>query len=490
MFRQVVTSTPLTTDAANNFFQRIGGESFQRDVTFISTLRALVAPRIAEDESVYVRFTASNYSATRLAEYSAKNAVREVVYAGEDCNAGEIVVHSFCHTDQDSNYAWMELMKSTFTSVYPEWHLLDKFTDFYKKTFYTLCFINPTKKSVIIFVDNLSIQRMHYLQCAIFAFLPWYFDPAQGVSTLEMNLIGSLKLKDSAEYENCIAEIAEKYDFRAAKIRMLLAGFETRYEKLECDTIRNTIQRIMREIENLNQNIGQYLREKSDCEIKLLGLETKIASDSEDSEIMDYFMRNQNLVLENVNGETMTFVVKAYLEYFSDDMAQRMIDNANSYIYKPNGRACNNLIPADDMKLLMKAIFIDQSIRIKVCAAYTFSMRGNVSAVSQYGYPPECRECTPNPHIDGFSCMGNYKQTINTLLQNHNYIAAIEQCAASCRSLNFGDSTVMSEFMKRIYGMSDRQSRVNMRCIELPNGSVVYPKEAIEWLKAQEATNE
>ena len=86
--------------------------------------------------------------------------------------------------------------------------------------------------------------------------------------------------------------------------------------------------------------------------------------------------------------------------------------------------------------------------------------------------------------------MGNYKQTINTLLQNHNYIAAIEQCAASCRSLNFGDSTVMSEFMKRIYGMSDRQSRVNMRCIELPNGSVVYPKEAIEWLKAQEATNE
>lgn len=84
--------------------------------------------------------------------------------------------------------------------------------------------------------------------------------------------------------------------------------------------------------------------------------------------------------------------------------------------------------------------------------------------------------------------MGNYQRAINELLKNHNYIGAIEQCVASCRSLNFADSTVMQEFMRRLYGLSDYN--VNIRCIELPDGRVVEPKEAIVWLKEQEGENE
>lgn len=38
--------------------------------------------------------------------------------------------------------------------------------------------------------------------------------------------------------------------------------------------------------------------------------------------------------------------------------------------------------------------------------------------------------------------------------------------------------------MNRIYGIGD--SSVNIRCIELPDGKVVMPKEAVEWLKEQE----
>ena len=56
--------------------------------------------------------------------------------------------------------------------------------------------------------------------------------------------------------------------------------------------------------------------------------------------------------------------------------------------------------------------------------------------------------------------------------------------AASCKSLNFGDSPVMSEFMRQMYGLTDT-TLTNNRCIELPNGRVVTPKEAIEYLKSQ-----
>ena len=41
----------------------------------------------------------------------------------------------------------------------------------------------------------------------------------------------------------------------------------------------------------------------------------------------------------------------------------------------------------------------------------------------------------------------------------------------------------MAEFMEGLYG---ERTSLNNKCIELPNGSTVTPKEAIVWLKKQE----
>lgn len=89
----------------------------------------------------------------------------------------------------------------------------------------------------------------------------------------------------------------------------------------------------------------------------------------------------------------------------------------------------------------------------------------------------------PNTHINEYSCMGNYQTTINKLLASHDYIGALEQCVASCKSLNWGDSTVMSAFVTTLWG----GNRTNNRCIELPDGRVVKPIGAIKWLNAQDS---
>ncbi len=64
MFKTSITSTPFTSEAANSFFQNITGSYFGNDCSFLSTLRALVAPRIKEDESVYLTFGSTNYDGT------------------------------------------------------------------------------------------------------------------------------------------------------------------------------------------------------------------------------------------------------------------------------------------------------------------------------------------------------------------------------------------------------------------------------------------
>lgn len=494
MFKSVINSTPLTSDAANSFFQNIVGDGFKDDFSFLATLRALVAPRMGSEDKIYLSFGGSSYSADDVRSAPIRNVLNAICGSTDAVRGwkdGTIRIHNFYSNMQDDNYACLEAIKSSFAERYEGWHLIQKVTEFYRKNFYVICFINPEKKSVFVFVDNMDIRKMHYLQCSIFAFLPWYFDPEAGVSETEMELINSLREKTPDKYEECIARIASQYDFRTQKIRTLLAGFETRYEEVECDRVRSSIQEYINEINRLNDQIGEYLREKANQEVRLLGLQTKIAQNDGDSEIMEYFLCNRKLVLETVTSTEMTFGCMDYLEYFDEDMAKKMIENKRSYVYRPNGRMCNNFIPADDMQMLMKAIFLDQTLRMKLCAAYKFRLDGNVSALSHHSYGYEFRDCMPNTHIDRYSCMGSYQHTINRLLKDNNYIGALEQCIASCKSLNFGDGTVMEEFMRRIYGMSDYP--VNTHCIELPDGTVVAPKEAIEWLKAQkkeETSNE
>ena len=137
------------------------------------------------------------------------------------------------------------------------------------------------------------------------------------------------------------------------------------------------------------------------------------------------------------------------------------------------------------MAKLMTAIFVDEEpkLRIKICAAYRFDLNGNVMGRRGYSYPAEFKNCMPNPHIHYHSCMGGYLTAVNRLLQSREYIGALEQSVASCRSLNWGDSTVMCEFLRDMY----KTGSGRMACIELPDGRVVSSKEAIEWLESQEA---
>ena len=64
------------------------------------------------------------------------------------------------------------------------------------------------------------------------------------------------------------------------------------------------------------------------------------------------------------------------------------------------------------------------------------------------------------------------------MLRKRNYIAAVEQCVASCKSLNWGDSTVMESFMNSFWD--------GTKCIELPDGSVVNAEQAVRWLEEQD----
>ena len=485
MFRQVLSTTPLYNEIANDYFSNVKGEEFQEDCTFVSTMRALVSPRMPEGDTVSIAYRSAGFSINSLEN---KTVVELMESCGMDCpnylENGECFIFSLTHCS-DNNIKTLQKLKQDFTKAFSGWRIVDKVEAFFKKTFSAICFIKPETKNFIIFVDNLDLRKLHYLQCGILAYLPWYFEPAKGVTDQEMELIYSLREKSSEKYESCIAEYAKQFNFRELRIKKLLAGFEHKFEELEMAKIERDLEDVIRRIRNYNETLGQFLTSKRTLESQLLGLERKIASVENESEIMDYFLLNKNIVLETLVDTEMVFSTKGYVSYYDEDAAENAISNHHSYIYRPKGNPCNNIIPEEDMEMLMRAIFLDRKLRMKFCSCYKFVMGGNITPIKYHNYnSAEFGDCTPNTHIDRYACIGNYERTINELLQDNNYIGAIEQCIASTVSLNFSDACVMKEFMARLYGIGDRS--VNTRCIELPDGTVVKPKEAIEYLKAQE----
>lgn len=482
MFKTSITATPLTTDAANSFFQNITGDKFGSDNSFLATLRALVAPRIKDGESIHLIFGSSNYDSGTIGSAPADRVV-SAIFGGYslDDRMGTVIIHSFSST-QENNMANFRLVEGKFSSCFPGYHRLEKVRDFYRKSFCVDCYINPELRNVIVLVDNLDNKKLHYLQVSILAFLPWYFNPEDGVSDDEMALLYSLRETNATKYTECINKIAEKYDFKSARVRQLLRGFETRYEKIECEKVQTEILRIDADIERLNSQIGSLLGKRNDTCIKLLGLERKIAEGGEDSEIMDYFLCNNRLYLENVTERDMFFSVKDYLTYFDSEMAERAINNPRSFVYINGAQPYNGITP-NGMKKLMTEIFVNDTprLRIKFCAAYRFDLNGSVSPMRDHNFSYEFADCMPNTHIDKFTCMGNYLTTINRLLKNREYIGALEQCVASCKSLNWGDSAVMGRFMRAMWGCEHE----NTRCIELPDGTVVKPIDAIRWLEQE-----
>lgn len=486
MFKTTISDTPFTSDIASSYFSNITGDPILGDVSFLATLRALLAPRIKAEDTIRLVYTTSRYSKSEINGASVNQCVDAItsdMRLTRDGSQGLFVVHNF-RSDQESNLANMKAIEAGFTDRYSGYSRLEKMTAFFKKSFPVLCYVNPERRNVVMFVESLDIKKMHYLQMSVLPALPWYFNPEVGISEDEMALIQSLRETTSTKYLECLEKLAKQYDFRTTRIRQMLAGFETRYEQRECEQVKGNIQNTDNEIERYNNQIGVLIRKRNDLCIRLLGLEQKIAEGCEDSDIMDYFLCNSKLYLEEVNDSDMYFSVKDYVSYFDKDAVERVLNNKTSYIYcNDHGNPYTSIDPERMVKLI-KAVFIDETLKIKFCAAYRFSLNGSVSAMGDHSFPAsEFSECMPNPHINQYRCMGGYQQIINDLLRQNDYIGALEQCIASCKSLNFCDSAVMRAFMRQMYGSSG----TNSRCIELPDGSVVKPLAAIKWLEEQEA---
>lgn len=480
MFNEFICNTAFSTPEVSNYFQNNMYFDCKEnyDETFKATLYALIGNKLKDEHAcigLYERILPH-----RSSGYSKVELIHAAVY-----RSGNAI--SIVNVDRDVDCVF-NLLETGWKDAFKDYIMISKVTDFFKKSFRVFCLVNPEIKNSILFVEKLNLKKWHYLQCAIFAFLPWYFDKETGITEDEMALIKSLEGNSAAEYLKALENIAAKFDFRNDFIKSQLKGFETMYIEQMIQSIENQIRSLDGEIQNYREAISARLVSKDDYMLKLTGAREKAESNGDKSEVMDYFIANKDLHLVSFYNNIMAFFVTNYAEFFDEDMASKVIKNKNSVLYG----GCRSNEEVSNMKSLMTAVFLEQKIKLRLCAAYSMDpSRYVVNAVPSYAFPDSVlRRNFPNTHIQQYRCLGNYVLELNDAMAKNDYVYALSLCCASCSSLNFGDSVVISNFGASIVSLI-RSKDTYYKFFELPDGTNVSAIEAIEWLaKEMENTNE
>lgn len=469
MFKDFIKSTELTTDAADQFMARIGIDFFNEDAVFGSTLRALLYNRIPEGVQFNLRIMQS------VSPHDSVDKIVRPVYLDNN----RLIVCNLSGSAENAEKL-MKIVEDGFTSRYPGFVKVDKISVFYRKSFKVVCFVHQECRCSVVFLQNATLQKIHYLCVAIPSMIPWYFTGDNKLKESEIAFLKGFQESTADTFLDYIHQFASGLDMETARLKQHLAFFETRFLDGSIEEAKKDLLDIDATINLLNDQFVQYMDKREDVCVRLLGLERKKQEGGEPHEILDYFIANKKLYLVDTNGQSMRFCVKDYISYFDEDSASEYIKNHRGYFY--DGCESSGITVADMEELLTK-VFIDQEFLIRVCAAYEFSLNGDVRGLQGFEFDNSFDTFIPNPHIQGYACIGNYRREINSAIVKHDYIYALEQCVASAKSLNFHDSVVMAYFARCLTQDGGRR----YQCIELPDGSVMTPYDAIQWLHKQKA---
>lgn len=499
MFTKEIEQTPFATSIADRVLGVVKNCDFSNDRSMTSTLRALLARRIDTKNNtlhVYKFSNAYSYEALRgspdnavfsavvpsditqkstqnfffVGGYNSDDKANEEVFRIFDQGflsyTKDIAINSGC-SEEEATFSELEDLKTFFAQK----HIRARF------------YINEARKGCYILIENLDIKKWHLLQSLIPRYFPWWF-AEKPLNDKEKELLRSLTNRYAPAYEAAITAIAQDFDMRSMIIKESLEGFEAQFEQQYLDEVRHSIATLQRDIDDIIlrwSELAVAMHAKKEVE---LGLELKIANGGDvQSELMEYFLTNKNLHLQSKNGGRIDFVVTGYLDNFDPDQFDRMIENEDSYLYQYAGE----YFTERQIRCLLTEIFSTERIKMRVCAAYQLDFtQMRYRGLDGYGFGSEFSSFLPNMHIQLYHCLGGNEPYIRDAVCNHDYVLAVANCAASAGNINFGDYTVGSRFMRALFYDDDR----NKKFLELPDGSIVSPTEAIAWLDEENQTTE
>ena len=473
MIKTAIKQTAITSARANEYFiNKIDGATMNDDVSMTATCRALFGPRLQEKE--------------RIAVLQKTHMVREnvpfdaVLDDVRSVKPGTLMIYNILNPG-NSTINWMETLRGQMAniSLYP----LEDIEHWFKHNgIKALVYTNsphdpkvpksPVDNSAsVIFIEGLNMSRWHTIQTLIGRLMGKWFVEKPMTDEERQGIILAMNKGDEQLYLSTIEKYASTLDFRSGFIRQKLNGFEKRFEKERIQQLQNEQQSIERKLDELERKIGEQLMHREDIIAMLHGYSMN-GGDSEPY-VMNYFLQNKNLVLKDCSTDYLTFFTSGWFDNWNPDQAKNIFgkNRMSSWLHYNS----NYGIAADDAKLLYKAIFIDETVRVRLWSCFKIAMRGDdvVRALSDYAKPEEITNALPNPHHYYNHCMGGNSQLINQAMRVRDVISAIEQCCSATKGINIMEEVSYKYFTRDLFNPEF--------------GAVVYVKELDKFVTTKEA---
>ena len=450
MFDVPINYSQFNTTSADMVFGRKVPVNYMRtrehDAVLTILVRALVAPRIPDGEEFTTYYGELGLESEMTDERLHRN--RNLRFM--QCNVNDSGVDEF----------YERVASSASRNGFRK---LDKVSKFFERSLRVDCYINERDKRSVVVHNAKTMKERHHLLSAFLAFIPWLFK--EGVSKEEMELVRGLTENTPDRFMAAVDVLASKLDFRTSAIKTALAGFESAGIRTEIARAGDKLVDIIERIKSIQNELNDILEEKSRTEALLLGYERKLGGTS-DGALAEYFMTCKNLELYDWADNRITFIVRGHLTYWNEEDARAIIDNTRGFAYLGSR-------PTNDTYMLMKAVFLDQTVRIRMCAAYTLG--SSWASAGGYDYARE-ETYTPNPHIYYHSCLGGFEHEISKCLIDGDYVGAVESAVASCSSVNLLEAPTARPFLQDVF-------YTGKRVFEMSDGRILSADEAIAALK-------
>lgn len=462
----------LASDVADEFFPHIHCDTYNEDVSWLATMRALLPSRLPAGEEAYLRLR----EADQLPTGEGKELSSALLDLADISSRNTVTVVSLSVNKGAMAQAADAIRKTGVPGHEFHERIYSRFHDGETPS-YILVFIQDDIANTVIFTDSMNTRKWHIIQAFMRSYFKNFFleHPFTEDEEAMIRCLSSPKAVSPDSYREIMSRFEAGHDFRSATIRRELAQFTGRAREQRIKAAEKAVERLTNDLRTYQDRIRAATAQRDRKMIELYGLRYAAGqNESADQELLTYFLTNKALVFDGQTQSGFSYWVKSELTYWDDQEAESYIKTLSGYLY---GGCEPYEIPKRKFQRLLEEIFLERTVRIRMAAAFDLCYSDESIGITINDCKPvipELKDYLMNPHLMGYSCWGSHADNLNEALITGDYAGAVAVTVAATSQITIHDSAI-SKFSSWL--CSSQQ-----KCLLLRDGSAMTCREYLETL--------